>query len=67
MKKTKTKTNKKKNINCFYIPNHPYRILIIAMSDMKKRNTISKLIYNHNILTKFKYALKLYIRQKINC
>ena len=45
--------NKKHNEKSPYIPDHPYRILIIGGSGSGKTNTLLNLINNKMILTKF--------------
>ena len=48
-----TKENKKEhNINWPYIPDHPYRILIIGGSGSGKRNTLLNLIKNQQNIDK---------------
>ena len=46
-------SNKKHNKKWPYIPDHPYRILIIGGSGSGKRNALFNLVKNKMILTKF--------------
>ena len=49
------------NPNWSYIPDHPYRILIIGLSGSGKTNVLSNLInINDQILTKFIYTSKIH-------
>ena len=49
------------NPNWLYIPNHPYRILIIGGSGSGKRNALLKLINNQSDIDKiYLYAKNLY-------
>ena len=43
------------NPNWPYIPDHPYRILIIGGSELDKTNMLLNLKINDQILTKFIY------------
>ena len=45
--------NKEHNKKWPYIPDHPYRILIIGGSGSGKRNALLNLVKNKMILTKF--------------
>ena len=50
-----------------YIPNHPYRILIIGGSGSCKTNLLLNLtIHQRQILTKFIYTSKIHSNQSIN-
>ena len=46
---------KKHNKKQPYIPDHPYRILVIRSSGSRKTNTLLNLINENMILTKFIY------------
>ena len=60
-----TNENKRKhNPNWPYIPDHPYRILIIGSSGSGKTNTLLNLTNNNQIL--IKYICMQKIRMKIN-
>ena len=50
------------NPNWPYIPDHPYRILIIGDSGSGKTNTLLNLINNQQILIKYIYMLKIRIK-----
>ena len=59
---------KNHNSNWPYIPDHPYRILIIGGSGSGKTNVLLNLIkINGQILTKFIYTSKIHLNQSINC
>ena len=49
-----------------YIPDHPYRILIIGSSGSGKTNALLNLINNQQTLTKYIYIQKIHIKQNIN-
>ena len=53
------------NPNWPYIPDHPYRILIIGGSELDKTNMLLNLKINDQILTKFIY-MKRSIQIKIS-
>ena len=57
-----TNENKREhNLNCPYIPDHPYRILIIGGSGSGKTNTLLNLIENHPDIDKiYLYVKDLY-------
>ena len=56
------------NPNWPYVPDHPYRILIIGRSGSGKTNVLLNLIkINHQILKKFIYTSKIHLNQSINC
>ena len=60
-----TNENKRKhNPNWPYIPDHPYRILIIGGSGSGKTNTLLNLINNQQDIEKYTCMQK--IRMKIN-
>ena len=54
------------NPNWPYIPDHPYRILIIGGSGSRKTN-VNLTEINNQIFTKFIYASKIHLNQSINC
>ena len=58
----KTKHNK----NWPYIPDHPYRILIIGGSGSGKTNLLINLIETNQTLIKYIYTLKIHMNQNIN-
>ena len=49
------------NLKWLYIPDHPYRILIIGGSGSGKTNALLNLIYNQ-ILIKYIYTQKIHIK-----
>ena len=49
-----------------YIPDHPYRILIIGGSGSEKTNTLLNLINNNQILIKYICMQKIYMKININ-
>ena len=49
-----------------YIPDHPYRILIIGSSGSGKTNALLNLINNQQTLIKYIYIQKIHIKQNIN-
>ena len=49
-----------------YIPDHPYRILIIGGSGSGKTNALLNLIYNRQILIKYIYMQRIHMKQHIN-
>ena len=51
--------NKEHNKKWPYIPDHPYRILIIGSSASRKTNTLLNLINEKKILTKFIWVQKI--------
>ena len=62
-----TNENKlKHNPNWPYIPDHPYRILIIGGSGSEKTNTLLNLINNNQILIKYICMQKIYMKININ-
>ena len=58
----KTKHNK----NWPYIPDHPYRILIIGGSGSGKTNLLLNLIKINQTLIKYIYTQKIHMNQNIN-
>ena len=60
--KNKTKHNK----NWPYIPDNPYRILIIGISGSGKTNLLSNLIENEPELINYICILKIRMNQNIN-
>ena len=58
----KTKHNK----NWPYIPDHPYRILIIGSSGSGKTNLLLDLIEINQTLIKYIYMQKIHLNQNIN-
>ena len=54
------------NENWPYIPDHPYKILIIGGSGSGKTNALLNLIIINQILIKYIYTLKILIKQIIN-
>ena len=58
----KTKHNK----NWPYIPDHPYRILIIGGSGSGKTNLLLNLIEINQTLIKYIYTQKIHMNQNIN-
>ena len=62
-----TNENKlKHNPNWPYIPDHPYRILIIGGSGSEKTNTLLNLINNNQILIKYICMQKIYMKINTN-
>ena len=57
----KTKHNK----NSPYIPDHPYRILIIRGSGSGKANLLLNLIENHQTMIKYICMQKIHMKQNI--
>ena len=49
-----------------YIPDHPYRILIIGGSGSGKTNALSNLINNQPDIDKIYFTLKIRIKLNIN-
>ena len=49
-----------------YIPDHPYRILIVGCSGSGKTNALLNLINNQQILIKDTYMQKISMKQNIN-
>ena len=58
----KTKNNK----NWPYIPDHPYRILIIGGSGSGKKKLLLNLIETNQTLIKYIYTQKIHMNQNIN-
>ena len=58
----KTKNNK----NWPYIPDHPYRILIIGGSGSGKTNLLVNLIESQPDIDKIYFMLKILMKQNIN-
>ena len=55
------------NLKWPYIPDHPYRILIIGSSGSGKSNTLLNLIKNQpDIDNKYIYMQKMHMKQNIN-
>ena len=54
------------NKNWPYIPDHPYRILIIGGSGSGKTNLLLNLMETNQTLTKYIYMQKIYMNQNIN-
>ena len=55
------------NLKWPYIPDHPYRILIIGSSGSGKSNTLLNLIKNQpDIDNKYNYMQKMHMKQNIN-
>ena len=54
------------NLNCPYIPGHPYRILVIGGSGSGKTNTLLDLINNQPDTDKNIYMKKILMKQNIN-
>ena len=61
-------TNKNKiiNLNWPYIPDHPYRILIIGGSGSEKTNALLNLIDNEPDIDKIYLMLKIHMKICIN-
>ena len=58
---------KQHNLKWPYIPDYPYRILIIGGSGPRKTNALLNLISNHlNIFDEIYYLIKYIYKQKIN-
>ena len=58
---------KQHNLKWPYIPDYPYRILIIGGSGSRKTNALLNLISNHlNIFDEIYYLIKYIYKQKIN-
>ena len=56
------------NPNWPYIPDHPYRILIIGGSGSGKTNVLLNLIkHQRSDIDKIYYTLKILLNQSINC
>ena len=56
------------NLNCLYIPEHPYRILVIGGSGSGKTNVLLNLIKHQRAdIDKFIYTSKSHSNQSINC
>ena len=56
------------NLNWPYIPDHPYRILIIGGSGSGKTNVLLNLIKNRRPdIDKFIYTSMIHSNQRINC
>ena len=49
-----------------YIPDHPYRILIIGSSGSGKMNALLNLIKNSQILIKFFFMQRIHMEKNIN-
>ena len=49
-----------------YIPDHPYRILIIGSSGSGKMNALLNLIKNNQILIKFFFMQRIHMEKNIN-
>ena len=63
-----TKENiKDYNSNCWQIPDHRYRILIIGGPGSGKANSLLNLTNHEPDINKFIYMLKIHIKQNINC
>ena len=58
--------NEEHNEKWPYIPDHPYRILIIGGSGSGKTNTLLNLINEQKILTKFICMQKIYAKLSMN-
>ena len=56
---------KQHNLNWPYIPDHPYRILILGGSGSGKTNALLNLI-NNQIFIKYICMQKIYMKQDIN-
>ena len=56
----------KHNLDWPYIPDHPYRILIIRGSGSGKTNTLLNLKTTSQILIKYICTLKIFVNQNIN-
>ena len=54
------------NKNWPYIPDHPYRILIIGDSGSGKTNLLLTLIEINQTLIKYIYMQKIHMKQNIN-
>ena len=54
------------NKNWLYIPDHPYRILMMGGSGSGKANVLLNLIENQQILIEYIFMLKIRIKQNIN-
>ena len=54
------------NKNWPYIPDHPYRILIIGGSGSEKTNLLLNLIETNQTLIKYIYTQKIHLNQNIN-
>ena len=49
-----------------YIPDHPYRILIVGGSGSGKTNALLNLINNQPDIDKYIYMQKIHMKQNIN-
>ena len=49
-----------------YIPDHPYRILIVCGSGSEKTNALVNLITINKILIKYIYMQKTHMKENIN-
>ena len=54
------------NLKWLYIPDHPYRILIIGGSGSGKTNVLLNLINNQPDLIKYICTLKIHMKLNIN-
>ena len=54
------------NLKCQYIPDHPYRILIIGGSESGKKNALLTLINNQPDIDKIYFTLNIHMMLSIN-
>ena len=54
------------NLKWPYIPDHPYRILIIGGSESGKKNALLKLINNRSDIDKIYFTLNIHMMLSIN-
>ena len=54
------------NLKWQYIPDHPYRILIIGGSESGKKNALLKLINNRPDIDKIYFTLNIHMMLSIN-
>ena len=57
---------RKRNLNWPYVPDHPYRILIIGGSGSGKTNALLNLIDNQSDIDKYICMLKIHMKININ-
>ena len=54
------------NVKWPYIPDHPYRILLVGGSESRETNALLNLINNQQILIKYIYIQKIPMKENIN-
>ena len=63
---TQMKKKTQHNLKWPYIPDHPYKILIIGGSGSEKTNASLSLINNQSDLIKYNCTLKIHMKLNIN-